>query len=310
MKGAASATPVLDFERDWRAIVAAKLVEMGYDASPDEPTDQLGIAYFNALRRRIEARPRVMHRADTFSCPPEHAEGFAALRGAVERGDDLTRFLSRRMRQRGYDDGLLNDWGIFHFHLGTRVEADGFVARTPYVLFAVVRSEDFYMLACRLHGRGATEDPWSQQELLNIVHRNWPELIAQWRVPAEIVDVQPVLTDADVAAFRGAGITALFKMADGAIYFPPGGGIATDRTSAAVVDQLHCVIATLRLLEREVRENIDVLARTAERDGFQLGPEIRLRLTCDAKDRLGVIDEGSGFRSRFVFNEPVSICDK
>ena len=55
----------------------------------------------------------------------------------------------------------------------------GFVERSDYLLFAIVSDADTFFVDIRPH-----QDPeklqWVRQDLLTIIHSNWPELINQY----------------------------------------------------------------------------------------------------------------------------------
>ncbi len=82
-----------------------------------------------------------------------------ALLHAVEAGHDLTPYLSLRAQRHGFvldrpevnidwehKDFLLNVMGLHHFHLGTRREPRGQMARTNEVLFAFVGRDTFEII--------------------------------------------------------------------------------------------------------------------------------------------------------------------
>ena len=74
--------------------------------------------------------------------------------------------------------GMLNDFGIQHFHLGTKEHPriPSFVARTDPLLFAMVQENDLYCIGYYKHGE------WSKATLLDVVHENWPDTISGYSV--------------------------------------------------------------------------------------------------------------------------------
>ena len=74
-------------------------------------------------------------------------------------------------------DGLLWDYGMHHLHLSRKEGKRGFVKRSDWLLFAIVADQDVFFVDVRKH-----KDPerqgfeWVRQDLLDIVHNNWPEL--------------------------------------------------------------------------------------------------------------------------------------
>jgi hypothetical protein len=92
----------------------------------------------------------------------------------VRRGEDLTPHLSIAAWQKGYapaahgagnaadrwvdKDFLLNVMGFHHFHLGTKLEKNGFVTRTDVVLFGYVTRTTFDVLGLFDHSVFDNED--------------------------------------------------------------------------------------------------------------------------------------------------------
>ena len=64
---------------------------------------------------------------------------------------------------------------MHHFHLNDQLDTSGFVERSDYLLFAILDEADAYFVDIMKHS-----DPenllWVRQNLLKIVHSNWPEL--------------------------------------------------------------------------------------------------------------------------------------
>ena len=88
----------------------------------------------------VDTVPRKIIKADEFtSPPPELVDGFNILIDKIKEGIDITPHLSKKLTDLNYDDPLLNDWGIYHLHLGTEFDKRGFVNRTgpPLYFFRV-----------------------------------------------------------------------------------------------------------------------------------------------------------------------------
>ena len=60
--------------------------------------------------------------------------------------------LSRKIVDLDYDDDLLNDWDIYHLHLGTNLHIDGFVKRTGPMLFVRFNEQNAYFKNVMGHG--------------------------------------------------------------------------------------------------------------------------------------------------------------
>jgi hypothetical protein len=208
-----SAEVNLDFLSDFRQIVEQVLAANGIAVDPNESYEDAVYRLFANVRRRIELRRYRVVEAKELACPTHLAAGYAELRSELERGVDVTDRLSTRISRATYEDGMLNDWGITHFHLGLRGAGNGLWG--DEVLFATVRGDVVYCIGFFEHGS------WTNVDALEIVHRNWPDLIEQARVRR--VTVSTNRTDEERAQLRAAGIVALINV-NGVMYAPAGGG--------------------------------------------------------------------------------------
>ena len=150
----------MDFVGDITAILRERLVTLGYLLSPELSDEAVRMRYFNLQHRLIPQRPRNVHRANSSTCPPNLHAGLTFVEGKIIRGEALRPHLSCGILDVSYSDSLLNDWGVYHFHLGTTLRDDGFIVRTGPVLFARMTENDAYLIDVREHGA------WSSQDLL------------------------------------------------------------------------------------------------------------------------------------------------
>ena len=98
------------------------------------------------------------------------------IRDLLLKGSNVTRFLSKSVKKVNSQDKLLWDFGMHHFHLKRALEPRGnFVERSDYLLFAIISDEDAYFVDVRPH-RDPQRLEWVRQNLLGIVHSNWPIL--------------------------------------------------------------------------------------------------------------------------------------
>lgn len=224
-----------DLYGDWIAIARQRLINSGFDVSRLIRVDDVGQEYCNAvLHLTIPIQPRQVHRADTFSCPANLAAGLATFMAKVETGQNLRPHMSRGVKKVANRDMLRYDWGIHHFHLGTAVEDDGFVSRTNPILFTWVTENELYMLGLYPHGA------WNQKQILQLIHHNWPALLAPYRIRA--VGMEHHLTDEEIGQARRAGVTVALELADRFVIIPPGGGMPTSGHSMRAVrgnDHIH-----------------------------------------------------------------------
>jgi hypothetical protein len=257
-----SADVIIDFHGDLINIFKTELTKAGFSIGKDLYGDNLALAYLNVVLRRIEPRSRSVKKSSELVCPGGFEAGLELIREKSERGDSLQPHQSKQIDDLLYKDSLLNDWGVHHLHLGTTIDTDGFIKRTKPVLFTRVTSDSLYMIQIMDHGPGAG-DVWSKQEIVEIIHRNWPESIKQYRLRGTALEKKP--SDSDIKELRGAGVLTTLEMQDGAIYMPVGGGIASDRTSLQVALAQDEYYRRVHDLEEYFKNNVLEIAKQVEK---------------------------------------------
>lgn len=282
-----------DFRADLCELCRDALQGAGYKVRTkvkDKVTKQLGtepveahyfvIQYFNVEHRFILPKPRAVVKHSAFACPEGDAEGLRLLLAKVEGGGELMRHASTKIMEADYPDALLNDWYIHHFHLGTSLSKSGFVKRTRNVLFARVTQDALYCIDVRPHGKGI--EPWAQQDLLRVVHENWPTLLERGRLHDALGVVDPP-SDQAIQQVRNAGIIVPVQMPDGTVYAAIGGGYATSRDSRQAVRRAMLYLNTATRLEKWLRENIEDVRVKAAEQGKALPIRPHFQLMMDAE---------------------------
>lgn len=202
---------------------------------PDDPSGEMAqlpladlrIVYLTWRGRRVSPRPRhvLNSRELESSVPTAHRAGFDLLVERIQRGDDLTPHLSKRVltayvpsaeakntktHQLWDRDQLISEWGIHHLHLGTD-GANGFVDRTGSLLFAYFTAEAAYLIGIFGHG------DWALQAVAEICIRNWPE--AGIFRPIEAIALSQEYNDDDLLELRKGGVAVPLQI-DGKVYSP------------------------------------------------------------------------------------------
>jgi hypothetical protein len=234
----------LDFQADFRTIVAEALARLNIVLDPSEVDDAVYF-YFAILRRRIAARPRHVIEAKELVCPAQLVVGYGELKSELECGIDVTRRLSRTTKNVAYEDMMLNDWGIAHLHLGIR-DPQGEVPRTEPVLFVLVRDDAVYVIGFFPHGA------WAEIEVLEAVQRNWPHLMEHARVYG-VTGYEAASEER--AKLRAAGAITLTNV-NGVVYAPPGGGYTRAKTSGTAHKDADSAMIDLEFCEKHVRLNV------------------------------------------------------
>lgn len=263
----------IDLYRDWAAHLKNKLTAFGYDTTLMQSPEVVVHTFLNLNKRLVRPIPRVVLRAQSFSCPSDLATGLAEVERKIRYGEDLSPHLSRLMRNPSFDDPLLNDWGIHHAHLGTTIDSDGFVVRTGPVLFARFDNTIAYLIDVLAHGS------WSLQRLVKELHDNWPTSIKHFRLNG-VLGLSTPVSDQDVATLRKGNVTTLVDLGGGVVYAPIGGGYMASGLSTEVVIQADRCANRLHQMQQDVIENIDAVAKDAKENGFAFPdcPRFELRI--------------------------------
>ena len=186
------------------------------------------------------------------------------------KGGDLTPYLSEGIKNATSTDGLLWDYGMHHFHLRSGVKDSGLIRRSKHLLFGIVADKDAFFVDVRKH-RDPQGLQWVKQDLLKIVHTNWPEI-----TNAHILrGVRgSTLTDAQKKELRRKNTNAVIDLDEYAIA-PLGWGTTGDGTS------LWCRMWAIKLL-REINWHETILNGQPE--------ELRETLAAKGVTTSGVMD--------------------
>lgn len=272
----------MDLYADFAAACSKELQAAGY-TPPGGTTADLIRAYANVKHRRVSVRPRKVHKA-SYSVPSPLAAGEQAFLAAVAAGDDLLPHQSTRLEDHAFDDGMLNDFGIHHFHLGTVPYARNpkFRDRRDPLLFAVVRPDDLYVIGYYKH------QEWAKRDLLDVIHAMWPDLLAA-AIPG--IAPQPLgfnASDADIKNFRKAAINPITQRPDGTPHVSPGGGAALDGTSARVAAYATRTKSLCNRWEREIRARVIAMLTSGE----LMGP-VKLSLQQRGQNAVVIVEGGT-----------------
>ena len=106
-------------------------------------------------------------------------------------------------------------WNHLHLHDANRARG------TREILFVLIRPADVYFVDVRPHGRG--HHPWVDDDIVEIIHANWPHELARFRHGAARPPM--TLTRDQRLNLRSNNLNAAVAMADGTMYAGTGGGI-------------------------------------------------------------------------------------
>ena len=252
----------MSFKSDLVRIIKQQFDNVGVLYEDTLDTCALAASYLEMLNRRVVLIPRTVHYSKEIheslgdlkrkaDMPQGRAQGDAwtavfLIRCLLAEGKNVNRFLSTRIDSatgKKSRDGLLWDYGMHHFHLSTTFEESGFVKRSDYLLFAIITQEHAYFVDVRLH-RDPQNLGWVRQELLKIVHSNWPELIES-NILQGVKGT--VLADEEKAELRRKNINHVPELGGNPVA-PLGGGTMADGSSAL------CRVSAMKLLH-EIRRH-------------------------------------------------------
>jgi hypothetical protein len=262
---------------------------------PDEirtDTTKAAIAYFRVLHRSLPVRPRTVVWSNELrrrSLPPHVASAVDDIEAEATSGKDLNRRLTRKFFKSGFNDHLLNDLNLHHFHLGPAgVGNKGQVGSTSELLFCFVSEETLYFVDVLDH------EAIERADFLRIIEENWPKLLGRSVLPGLRGSSRGCPTPEERAVARKAGLTVISSYG-GRAMLPPGGGIATDGTSTAVVDRALFFLKDVRHFYDWIVENSEGLIREVESNWGIVLNRLDLRVHFDGQTIL-FVDEKTQVR--------------
>lgn len=239
-----------NFLRDMKNILRQDILDIGY---PSADIDDKNVIYqYLVLRKRlIKKCPRKIKYADTFVRPtdPILEQGLSLFEEKIRRGDDVNPHLNKAMADIKYKDGMLFDWNIYHFHLGTTIDGDGYhISRTGDILYAMVSEDTIYFITISPHGH------WADKDLLEIVVRNWENLLESSRINAENLSVD--FSSSEIQRLRDKNVNVAFKLSNGMCYMSIGGGILANGGSAEAQLERQKLERTVKEFEKQWEEKV------------------------------------------------------
>lgn len=208
-----------DFINDWCAILKDVLIDH-YNFSNTIvnkiSNDELPFKLFYFEERMVKQKSRRLYTSSEFNCPVDMVNGWEFLKKKINDGSDLTPHLSKGIKDLDYKDKMLNEWGIYHFHLGTTMEGN-FIKRTGPLLYAFITDQAIYAINIYRHNQ------WAEDTILQTIHDNWPDLISNYKV-SDSIKTATTVTPSQRISLRKVNGNAFFTATDGTIYVPTGGG--------------------------------------------------------------------------------------
>jgi hypothetical protein len=267
-----------DFLADMRRQLVRQLKAAEYEIGRTAPVAQVVELYMNLQHRQIEARPReprwsweLRRRVLT----TEQLGGIARIMTMSSAGQSLLPFQTRNILRLDEGDLMLFDWGIHHLHLG-RLGAGprGLAGRTQHVLFVLPTEGQLLLIDVLPHGSGDAE-PWTNTDLVEIVHSNWPGALARFREHHIEGDY---LTEEQRTNLRANHMNVLTRMRDGTTYMMMGGGVMASGNSAKAAMRADQWMREADRLQKECETNREEIRKRVEARAGKQVSELRLEL--------------------------------
>ena len=259
----------MDFVEDVSEILRNQMKREGFNPQVVDKSEDAINLFFQSRRMSIPAMPRNVCKPSGFNTMG-HDYIVSKLEDIFRKGEETSPY-----RSRGYQflkkDHLLDYLGMHHLHLGEEIEKDGFSKRTNHLLIVFVEYENAYFLKVSPHA----EDPipvWYQQELMDIINENWPELRERLYVKGAS-NVEPKVDNEFIRSTRNTNLVALYESYDGTVYLPHGTIIETH----AVISRDRC-FKSLKRAEKEIRAKANELVQNARHCGVHFQEEMSIKI--------------------------------
>ena len=285
----------MDFVEDVSKILRNQMKREGFNHQVVDKSEDAIDLFFQSRRMSIPAMPRNVYKPREFNTMG-HDYMVSKLEDIFRMGEEISPY-----RSRGYQflkkDHLLDYLGMHHLHLGEEIEKDGFSKRTNHLLVVFVEYENAYFLKVSPHA----EDPipvWYQQELMDIINENWPELREKLYVKGAS-NVEPKVDNEFIKSTRNTNLVSFYESLDGTVYLPHGKVIEM----LARITGDRC-FKSLKRAEEEIRAKANELAENARNCGTHFQEKVSIKII--GFDSLGtselfhidLIEEHTKFRFR------------
>ncbi|WP_444659953.1 hypothetical protein ACRQV7_06960 [Caproiciproducens sp. R2] len=296
----------IDLCADFNAILWHRLKNMGYTPSSAKHS---ATEYFKVKKLQIPQKKRQACYSKEFSCPSGYEAALSEFQSRVENGSDLTAFMTTRRVNPNFNDLLLNDWNIHHFHLTRRFHPNGLAKRSDYELFVYFTDTTAYFLQVYRHQK---KHLFASQDLVRILHDNWPELISNRKLN-DVLSLYPhAPSDEEYDCLRKAHVLTMVEVKPGTVYFPLGGGYASDGSSTDAVrlsDHWHNLLKRIEIeMVSKPKELISAIKTICEND--EQAADVSFKLIAVSGQELLLFEERNSIVMQFFLNtdRPARLC--
>ena len=245
----------VDLNKDMQNLFKDRMAKSGLKPSSDK---NCIYEYFNWQKRLIKQIPRTIEKSKEFFCPDEYSRALKEFENKILEGKQLAPYMSTSILKADYNDLMLNDWNIFHFHLTRQFREDGFAKRSNFELFAYFTEETAYFIQIYSHHK---KNLYSTQEIIKIVYENWPQLIEKNRIKGAL-SLEEEIDDKNYEKLRKAHVTTFTQIGREKIFALIGGGYMSNGFSTEALRQADYWKETMRIREHILIENIGVILQS------------------------------------------------
>lgn len=297
-------TVEINIEADLNAWAYEMLTKAGFENTlPERALYQ----YCNLKLRLLAPKPRKVKISKEFIVSEDCQNGYEYFKAAVERGDNLIPFMSKKIVDVESKDKMIYDWGMFHFHLGTEKDTNDprFIKRADHLLIAFVdenHDDNMYFLQVRPH----ISDIWTEQDLVRILADNWPDIMEPYRIQG-FISLTENISDADYKEMRKNNVNTFVDLHDGRVYVGANHGLNTAGTSVKAVSQYDYYCNNANLFEKWMGESTDSIGKAINQKLLTPEKEFQLKMIApgDRDYLFEVVDHG--FLLRFVLKDKKGI---
>lgn len=280
----------IDLQNDLRGQLYRRLGKAGYK---DVDEEHAVLQFYKLLKRQIAPRPRRVLYSKEFTCPEKYEQALNEFEEKARRGDDIRPYMSSKLRFADYDDLLLNDWGIQHFHLTRWFNKDGSAKSSNYEIFAYVTDAALHMIQVYHH---QAEDLYSKQEMVRIIRDNWPWLIEKFHIDGAL-ELEEKFDDHAYGEIRKAHVGTFVELEEGEIYGMIGGGYASNGFSLEALRNADFWLNRLGTFQKVAVENAVWIGQTINRmvDSDKKYCDMKMKLLwVDNADKVTLCEENTG----------------
>lgn len=284
----------IDLISDWynELIKQMKKLNLKFDETKNKST--LIIEYINFLRKRDSGKKWKICKSKEFYCPPKYRKALKDIENILERGGDIYPYLSTSIDNLNYQDGLFNDWGVIHLHLGDNphLTKQGFISRTGPLLFLYKDNGVAYFLDIFNHS------DWTNKKVLQIIQNNWPEVLDKYRYQGATV-ITSNYSEKEHDEFRKAGVIVFMELKDingkPTVIAPSHLGIASSGHANIDVRQHDYVYERIKKMENIIRENIELIKEKMQSNSMIIPKKLHIKFTIEENGKLLISEKNTGF---------------